>query len=58
MELLRASSIKEGAAGAVEEKSPQEKPIHENMEPNTALGRRKGGTPVGYLGRTALMREM
>jgi hypothetical protein len=49
--------LKEGAAGAVEEKSPQEKLSHKKMKPSVALGRRKGGTPVAYSGRTALRRE-
>jgi hypothetical protein len=43
--------------GAFGEKPPQEKPGHKKVKPNTVIGRRKGGTPVGYSGRTALRRE-
>jgi hypothetical protein len=42
----------------VEEKSSQRKKLsHKKMKPSAALGRRKGGTPVGYSGETALKRE-
>jgi hypothetical protein len=43
-------------AGAVGEKSPQEKTSHKKTKLSTAF-RRKGGMPVGYSGRRALRRE-
>jgi hypothetical protein len=44
---------------AVEEKWPQKKKNEprEGTKPSAARGGRKGGTPVGYSGRTALRRE-
>jgi hypothetical protein len=50
-------NLKKGAAGAVGEKSPQEKPSHEKMNPSAALGSRKGCTPIGYSGPADLRRE-
>jgi hypothetical protein len=43
----------------VREKSPWGGggPSHKKTKPNATLGRRKGSTPVGYLGQTALWRE-
>jgi hypothetical protein len=42
--------LNDGAAGAVGEKSPQEKPSHEKLKPSAALGRRKGGTAYRLFG--------
>jgi hypothetical protein len=51
-------TMDEVAAGAVGQKSPQrKKPGHGMLKPSRALGRRNGGTPVGYSGRRALRRK-
>jgi hypothetical protein len=39
------------------ESSHLRKTSHEKRRPSTALRRRKGGTTVGYSGRTGLRRE-
>jgi hypothetical protein len=49
--------LKKGAVGAVGEKSPQENPSYKEMKPSAALGRRNGGSPVGYSVRIALRKE-
>jgi hypothetical protein len=50
--------LKEGAVGAIGEKSRQEKEIEpwEDETKHSPL-KRNGGMPVGYSGRTALRRE-
>jgi hypothetical protein len=49
--------FKKGVVGGIGEKSLQKENSHGKTKPNAALGSRKGGTPIGYSGRTALRRE-